>query len=327
MSDRMIFGQFYDTNSWLHRLDPRTKIISLFLFMIGIIFIKNIYLLLIVFGLIVILVLSTKIPFTRFLKSLKMMIALFIFTALFQIIFNDVGNKLITFYFSMTYLSLGISVLLLAFFFISKKFIKKQRFLLFLLLLIISMYIQSKITITPVLFNYEINVFDKGLISASFIIVRIVSLIFISSLLTLSTRPTDLNNGLESVLKPLEKIGIKTSIVAMMTSIALRFIPTLINEAERILKAQASRGVDFKEGRLSEKVIQIISLLIPMLFVAIKRAEDLANAMEARGYIPGEERTKLYELKYRFTDYLTIAVSISFIIFGIISRGYFASTM
>src|SRR5690606_12025828 len=102
-------------------------------------------------------------------------------------------------------------------------------------------------------------------------------------LLTLTTKPTDLNNGLESVLSPLEKIGLKTSILAMMISIALRFIPTLINEADRILKAQASRGVDFKEGNIGQKVVQIISLLIPMFIVSFKRAEELANAMEARG--------------------------------------------
>lgn len=327
MSDKMIFGQYYDTNSWLHRLDPRTKIISLFLLMIGIFLINNIYLLLIFFGLTIILILSTKIPLSRFLKSLKMMVVLLIFTAGFQIIFNNVGQVIAIYSFSMTYLALGVSIILLILFFLSKKIIKKNRLLLFLILFIISMLVQNKVSITPVLFEYEISIFDKGLITASFIIIRIISLLFISSLLTLSTKPTDLNNGLESVLKPFELIGLKTSILAMMISIALRFIPTLINEAERILKAQASRGVDFREGRLNEKIIQIISLLIPMFIVSFKRAEELANAMEARGYIPGEKRTKLYQLKFRFIDYFTVAFSVMVIVFSIFSRSYFASTM
>ena len=89
-----------------------------------------------------------------------------------------------------------------------------------------------------------------------------------------------------------------------MISIALRFIPTLINEASKILKAQASRGVDFVEGRLKDKINQIIALLIPMFVIAYKRAEDLAYAMEARGYIPGEKRTKISELKYKVSDWL-----------------------
>lgn len=323
----MIFGQYYDTNSWLHRLDPRTKIISLFLLMIGIFLINNIYLLIIFFGLTILLILSTKIPITRFLKSLKMMVVLLIFTAGFQIIFNNVGQVIARYSFSMTYLSFGISVGLLIFFFLSKRLIKKNRLLLFLILFSISMFLQNKVSITPVLFNYEVSVYDKGLITALFIIIRIISLLFISSLLTLSTKPTDLNNGLESVLKPFELIGLKTSILAMMISIALRFIPTLINEAERILKAQASRGVDFKEGRLSEKIVQIISLLIPMFIVSFKRAEELANAMEARGYIPGEKRTKLYQLQFRLVDYFSMIFSVLVIVFCILSRGYLASTM
>ena len=96
----------------------------------------------------------------------------------------------------------------------------------------------------------------------------------------------------------------------MMISIALRFIPTLFNETNKILKAQASRGVDFNEGKFTEQVKQIVSLLIPMFVISIKRAEDLADAMEARGYIPGEKRTKLVEMKFRLLDYISMFVVI-----------------
>jgi energy-coupling factor transport system permease protein len=105
----------------------------------------------------------------------------------------------------------------------------------------------------------------------------------------------------------------------MMISIALRSIPTLINESQRILKAQASRGVDFNEGKLKDKINQIISLLVPMFVISYKKAEDLAYAMEARGYIPGKERSKLEVLKYKLSDYLVyvfVLLFISLIIIG-----------
>ena len=100
----------------------------------------------------------------------------------------------------------------------------------------------------------------------------------------------------------------------MMISIALRFIPTLFNETNKILKAQASRGVDFNEGKFMEQVKQIVSLLIPMFVISIKRAEDLADAMEARGYIPGEKRTKLVKMKFKAFDYITISFVVSLLI-------------
>ena len=103
----------------------------------------------------------------------------------------------------------------------------------------------------------------------------------------------ELNQGLESLLKPLRFFKLNPSIFTMMIAIALRFIPTLINEANKILKAQASRGVDFKEGKLKDKIGQIISLIVPMFVIAYRRAIDLSDAMEARGYIPGEKRTKI----------------------------------
>ena len=102
----------------------------------------------------------------------------------------------------------------------------------------------------------------------------------------------------------------------MMISIALRFIPTLINETTKILRAQASRGVDFNEGKIKDKIFQIVSLLVPMFAISYNKAEDLANAMEVRGYIPGEVRTRINVLKYRLADVLTFVFMIIF--FGLV---------
>ena len=147
-------------------------------------------------------------------------------------------------------------------------------------------------------------------------------MIGITSLLPLSTMSTDINNGLEAVLAPLKIIKVPVGVFAMLISLTLRFIPTLLEESKKIMNAQASRGVDFQEGSLKDKVNQIISLLIPMFVISFKRAEDLSNAMEARGYIIGAKRTKLDELKLRWRDYLSY--TISFILLGLViwSRFY-----
>ncbi|MDD3191380.1 MAG: energy-coupling factor transporter transmembrane component T [Bacilli bacterium] len=318
MNDKIIFGQYYHATSWLHRLDPRTKLISLFLMMIATFLLDDLVTLLILFGFVVLIIFSSQIPIIKFLQSMKMMAFLLIFTIFFQIIFTkSTLPPLYTFNFDMTILNLGIIIVVLVLFFLSGKWIKKSRLLLFLALIIGLFALQNFVHITPSLFTYQVDVYESGLVSALTILFRIITLISLSALLTLTTKPTDLNNGLEKVSSPLRYLKINVSILAMMISIALRFIPTLINEAYRILKAQASRGVDFREGKLKEKIMQIISLLIPMFVIAYKRAEDLANAMEARGYIPGAKRTSINELKYHTKDVVTYAVTFAIII-GII---------
>lgn len=124
---------------------------------------------------------------------------------------------------------------------------------------------------------------------------------------------TDINNGLEWLLAPLKAIKIPVSVFSMTIALTLRFIPTLYEESKKIMNAQASRGVDFQEGRLHNKVTQIISLLIPMFVISFRRAEDLSNAMESRGYVIGAKRTKLDELKFRFLDYFCFLVSLGFL--------------
>lgn len=119
---------------------------------------------------------------------------------------------------------------------------------------------------------------------------------------------TDLNNGLESVMKPLKIVRFPVAEISMMLSLTLRFIPTLMEETTKIMKAQASRGVEFSESTLKKKIGQIISLLIPIFIISFKRAEDLANAMEARGYVIGDPRTKIDVMKFAWVDIITLLV-------------------
>ena len=120
---------------------------------------------------------------------------------------------------------------------------------------------------------------------------------------------TDLNYGIEALLKPLKWIKIPVDTFAMMISLTLRYIPTLLGETEKIMKAQASRGVDFKESKLKDKIVQIISLLIPIFVISFKRADDLGNAMEVRGYVIGAKRTKIDFYHIGIKDILTLLLS------------------
>jgi len=304
MNSKIVFGQYYHADSLFHRMDPRLKIICLFLMMITIFLITNLAILAGFLAFILALILISKVPISKFINSLKFIFVMLIFTIIFQLLFNTGGALLIGFNFSLTYINLSIIIIILFLYFLSKKIIRKYRFSLFLIIFLGSFVIQYYLNIGPKIVDYNISIYEQGFLMSTKIILRIICLIFISALLTLTTKPTDLNNGLESLFTPLKIIRVNTSILAMMISIALRFIPTLINEASKILKAQASRGVDFAEGRLKDKINQIIALLIPMFVIAYKRAEDLAYAMEARGYIPGEKRTKISELKYKVSDWI-----------------------
>jgi len=313
MNNKVVLGQYYNTDSWIHRLDPRTKIITIILLISSLFLLQNILSLSIALVVTLLIIITSRIPIMKFLNSLKMMTMLLFFTVFFQVVFNK-GTDFTQFYFSLTIVNLVIIIGLILFFFLSKKFIRKFRFLLFLLLLFSIFYVQTKFISGYVITNYSLKLYESGLFNSITIVLRIITLIFISSLLTLSTKPTDLNNGLEAVAKPLKLVGVKVSILSMMISISLRFIPTLINEASKILKAQASRGVDFKESKFKEKITQIISLLVPMFVISYKRAYDLADAMEARGYIPEGKRTSINQLKFKFMDVLTFILTFGVLI-------------
>lgn len=178
-----------------------------------------------------------------------------------------------------------------------------------------------------VFFNHQGNVifslgplkiYDKGLNLGLYMSIRLIIVVIISTLLTLTTRPSDLTLALESLFKPLGRIGIPVAEIALMISIALRFIPTLFEETQKILKAQASRGVDISEGNFKDKVIQLISLLVPLFILSFKRADELANAMEVRGYVPGRPRTSINQLRWRIPDTILILISIGLFLRAII---------
>lgn len=147
-----------------------------------------------------------------------------------------------------------------------------------------------------------IRVTDQGLKSAGFMALRLVLLILGTQLLTLTTSPIALTDGLESLLKPLARIGFPAHELAMMMSIALRFIPTLMEETDKIMKAQMARGADFETGNLIEKAKAMLPLLVPLFVSAFRRADELALAMEARCYRGGEHRTRMKRLRYSWVD-------------------------
>lgn len=157
---------------------------------------------------------------------------------------------------------------------------------------------------------FGFSVYSGAISQTLYIVVRLALMIMITTILTATTKPLELTLGIEDLLKPFQVIHVPAHEIAMMISIALRFIPTLIEETQRIMKAQASRGVDMEEGSLMEKVKAILSLIVPLFVSAFQRAEDLAYAMEARGYIPNRMRTRYKQLKMEGRDYVLLCASI-----------------
>ncbi|GGM34702.1 energy-coupling factor transporter transmembrane protein EcfT [Paraliobacillus quinghaiensis] len=256
MSNSLIIGQYVPSDSFIHRLDPRTKITMIFLFVIFVFFANSAasYAWLTAFAVGIALATKIKIPFI--LRGLTPVWFLIIFTFILHLIVTKDGD---------------------------------------------------------ILFQiFSFPVYSGGVIQGIAISFRFFLLILVTSLLTLTTTPIEITDAIESLLDPLKKIRFPVHELALMMSISLRFIPTLMQETEKISKAQASRGVDFKTGPVKDRIQAIVPLLVPLFVSAFKRAEDLAMAMEARGYQGGEGRTKLRELKIEKRDIF------SFIIFGLV---------
>jgi energy-coupling factor transport system permease protein len=242
----MVIGQYMPAQSFLHRLDPRAKLVVSSLFIISC-FLVNAWTFLAVFLILEgIAIASTGLPVSFFLRNLRPVLFFVFLTVGLQVFFNHQGNII----FELGFL----------------------------------------------------RVTDQGLSLGLFMAVRLVIVIIMSTLLTLTTKPSDLTLALESLMKPLKAVKFPVAELALMISIALRFVPTLFEETHKILKSQASRGVDIKEGSIKEKISQLISLLVPLFILSFKRAEDLANAMEVRGYVPGRPRTSITQLHWTSTD-------------------------
>ena len=188
------------------------------------------------------------------------------------------------------------------------KSMKPMLFMLVFLFLINAFVLRSGYVIFSV---WKFSLYSDAVIQTAFIVGRLVFMIMITTLLTATTAPLDLTLGIEDLLAPFERFGVPSHVIAMMISIVLRFIPTLIEDTQRIMQAQASRGVDLDEGSIKEKITGIISMILPLFVSAFQRAEDLADAMEARGYYPGKTRSRYKQLKIRFTDIFILLVCLS----------------
>ena len=252
MMNKLIFGRYIPGDSLIHRLDPRAKLVASFYF-IGIIFLANncqIYVFLGVFTLFAVFL--SKININFFLKGVRPLIWLIIFTVALQMLFTRGG----TLYWSWGVFSLS----------------------------------------------------SYGIQNGLFIFCRFVLIIFMSTLLTLTTPPLSMSDAIESLLNPLKRFHLPVHEIALMLSIALRFVPTLMDETEKIMNAQRARGVDFNDGNLIQKVKAIVPLLIPLFVSSFNRAEDLATAMEARGYRGGEGRSKYRKLQWASRDTIVLVV-------------------
>lgn len=167
---------------------------------------------------------------------------------------------------------------------------------------------------------FKLIISDIAIQRTLLIMVRIYIVILVTTLLTATTKPMDLTRGIEDLLTPLKLLFIPVNIIAMIISIALRFIPTLLEEAQRIMKAQASRGVDFKNGNIKSKSKSMITLIIPLFVSAFAKAEDLGNAMETRGYDPYEKRTKYRVYPFKFLDLINIVLMCAMIALVVLQK-------
>lgn len=258
-------GQYLPLNSWIHRLDPRIKILSMMFLMVSV-FLADFkaYILLGIF--LILAVLSAKLTFKFIMKSMKPM--------MFMLIFLFIINMLV---------------------------------------------IRTGYVIFSI---WNFTLYSDALVQTGFILGRLVFMIMITTLLTATTAPLDLTLGLEDLLAPFRKIGVPSHVIAMMISIVLRFIPTLIEDTQRIMQAQASRGVDLDEGSIKEKVQGIISMILPLFVSAFQRAEDLADAMEARGYYPGKVRTRYKQLEIKPIDIVALIGSMGLVLAVVLMKRF-----
>ncbi len=315
--NNITIGQYIPGDSWLHRLDPRIKMLSLVVLLVGTFIIPistswgPIASMGVIFIGMLILTASAGIPIKKMVNGLKPIVFLLTFTFFIQLFFITEGNLLVSFDFSLSLTSVLAMIVLIVFYNWSKKYVK-FRILYFLFIVLALFAVQYTLPYLS-FYTYKLDVYDQGLMRAGFIFIRITNVIIMTSLLTFTTMTTDLNYAIESLLKPLKWIKVPVDVIAMMLSLTLRYIPTLLEETEKIMKAQASRGVDFKESKFKDKVVQIISLLIPVFVISFKRAEDLGNAMEVRGYVIGAKRTKIDQYHIGFKDIMSLITVILFL--------------
>ncbi len=252
------FGQYFDSGSVLHRLDPRTKLLLLILAVVFFFIAGNMYALFLAAAFTIMVLSLSRVPIKMYLKNIKAVWLIIVFTAVINIFYGTGGEVLFSWW---------------------------------------------KLTVTT-----------GGISRAAFMAGRIMLLILISSVLTYTTTPNDLTDAIESLLSPLKFIGLGTVVhtLAMMMTIALRFIPTLVEETEKIMNAQKARGADLENGKLKERIRALIPILVPLLISSVRRAYELAEAMECRCYNGGVGRVKMKRLRFGKGDIAAAAVSVLF---------------
>ncbi len=250
--NNIALGRYMPLDSPIHHMDPRFKIVAMFIVMVSI-FLPSGYVGYAVLGsLLILALLMAKLKLKMIIRAMKPMMFMLVFLTFINALVLRTGYVLIDI--------------------------------------------------------WGFKLYSDALFQTLYIVVRLMLMIMVTTILTASTKPLDLTLAIEDLFKPLKRFGFPAHEIAMMISIALRFIPTLIEETDRIMKAQASRGVDLKEGSLKEKIMAILSLIVPLFVSSFQRAEELADAMEARGYVPSMPRTRYKQLTHGRKDYVMMSV-------------------
>ena len=245
-------GQYFPGNSPVHRLDPRTKLLILIVYIVALFMAGDWISYGVVFLFLAAVVAISRIPLRSLVRGMKPLVVILLFTAVLNLFFTGGKQVLVEFW--------GIQITM------------------------------------------------EGVMRAIFMVLRILMLISGTFLLTYTTSPIALTDGLESLLGPLKKIKVPVHELAMMMCIALRFVPTLIEETDKIMSAQKARGADFENGNLIRRVKALVPVLVPLFISSFRRADELATAMECRCYHGGEGRTKMKLLRYKRRDYLAFLV-------------------
>jgi len=252
MMEKMIFGRYIPGDSLVHKLDPRSKLLFVFAFIIVVFLANNVVTYAILLGLTLFVILLSKIRLYFLINGLKPVIFLMLFTLILHLVMTKEGAVIF---------DLGF-----------------------------------------------MKIYEGGLRQGVFISLRFLMLVFMTSILTLTTSPISITDGLETLLNPFKRFKLPVHELALMMSISLRFIPTLMDETAKIMKAQMARGSDLSAGPIKDRLKAVVPLLVPLFVSAFKRAEDLATAMEVRGYRGGEGRTKYRQLKWMARDTISLAL-------------------
>ncbi len=250
-------GQYFPGNSVIHRLDPRTKLIMLVIYIVALFLAQSWVSYAVMFIFLAVVIKISTIPLKSIIRGMKPLVMILVFTGVLNLFFTQEGPVLVKF--------------------------------------------------------WVITVTLGGLTRAIFMMLRILMLITVTFLLTYTTSPISLTDGLESLMNPLKNINVPVHELSMMMCIALRFIPTLIEETDKIMSAQKARGADFENGSLIERAKALVPILVPLFIGAFRRADELATAMECRCYQGGEGRTKMKLLRYRRNDMTAFGIGAAMI--------------